>query len=241
MHSAYPSLEIQPPDGDSYIINIEKVRLTVGRDTQNDIVLPNPKRTISRQHCVLEFNDNYWWVVDDKPSANGTFVKRGENQRIDVRTDGKLRLKDNDVIEILDKFLSQDKPVFWKLTFKNLENLTTNAVEQFRHVYLAYSFSQQKLWRVDDTSEAINLRPQAQKLIDYMAKKNQLNNNQLTVCNSEELIKAIYDDAFERNNSDLAHLIYEIRKKIELDSHEPEFLKTEGRRGYTLKVKLLDS
>lgn len=239
MYTGCPSLEIKPPQGDSYTIKIEKLRLTLGRDPHNDIVLPNPKRKISRQHCVLEYHDNYWWVVDESPSANGTFIIRGEGEKIDVRKDGRLRLKHNDIIEILDNLLSPDKPVFWKLTFINIENFITDAVEQFRHVYLTYSFSQQKLSRVNGTSEAINLRPQAKKLIDYMARKNQVNNNQVALCNSEELIKAIYDDSFERNNNDLTHLVWEIRRKVE-SSGEPEFLKTEGRQGYTLKVKLLD-
>jgi DNA-binding winged helix-turn-helix (wHTH) protein len=240
MHPGCPSLEIQPPQGDSYTVKIEKARITVGRDPQNDIVLSNPKRTISRQHCFLEFDDNYWWVVDESPSANGTFIKRGEGEKIDVRKDGRFRLKHNDVIEILDKFLEPDNPVFWKLTFINIETFITDAVEQFKHVYLAYSLSQQKLWRVNSSKEAINLRPQAKKLIDYMAKKNQMNNNQVALCSSEELIKAIYDDGFERSNNDLTHLVWEIRKKLESGCGEAEFLKTEGRQGYTLKVKLLD-
>ncbi|BAZ14668.1 hypothetical protein NIES4071_65120 [Calothrix sp. NIES-4071] len=239
MYSGYPSLEIQPPQGDSYTIRIEKERLTLGRDPHNDIVLPNPKRTISRQHCVLEYHDNCWWVVDERPSANGTFIKRGEGEKIDVRRDGRLCLKHNDIIEILDNLLEPENPVFWKLTFINIENFITDAVEQFQHVYLAYSVSQQRLWRVNGNRETVNLRPQAKKLIDYMANKNHVN-NLVALCSSEELIKAIYDDSFERSNNDLTHLVWEIRRKVESDSGEPEFLKTEGRQGYTLKVKLLD-
>lgn len=59
------------------------------------------------------------------------------------------------------------------------------------------------------------------------------------VCSSVDLIKAIYNGEHNRNN-DLIRLVWEVRKKVEFDSGEPEFLITEGKQGYSLKVKLLD-
>jgi pSer/pThr/pTyr-binding forkhead associated (FHA) protein len=238
MHSVSPFLEIQSPDGEIRCKLIECDRLTVGRDSQNDIELFNPQKTISRIHCVLECQNNSWWIVDDNPSANGTFLQRGQSKEIDVRKDGRLPLQDKDIILILDKLLESNTPVYWKLTFRQPNSDITNPIQQFQCPYLAYSFSQQKLWRVNGTIEEISLRPQVLKLIDCMAQKNKAN-NQRVVCSSEDLIKAIYNDGFERNN-DLIRLVWEVRKKVELDSGEPEFLITEGRQGYSLKVKLLD-
>jgi DNA-binding winged helix-turn-helix (wHTH) protein len=239
MPSSPPFLEIQSPDGEIQTKLIESDRLTVGRDSQNDIELSNEHKTISRKHCVLECQDNSWWIVDDNPSANGTFLQRGQSKEIDVRKDGRLRLQDKDTILILGKLLEPNTPVFWKLTFRQPDSDITNPIQEFQRPYLAYSFSQKKLWRVNGTKEEISLRPQVLKLIDYMAQKNQANNNQRVVCSSEDLIRAIYNDGFERNN-DLIHLVWEVRQKVESDSGEPEFIKTEGRQGYSLKVKLLD-
>lgn len=239
MHSVSPFLEIQSPDGEIQHKFIESDRLTVGRDSQNDIELYNEHKTISRKHCVLECQNNSWWIVDDNPSANGTFLQRDQSKEIDVRKDGRLRLQDKDTILILDKLLEPNTPVYWKLTFRQPHSDITNPIQQFQRPYLAYSFSQQKLWRVNGTTEEIKLRPQVLKLIDCMAQKNKANNNQPVVFSSVDLIKAIYNDGFERNN-DLIHLVWEFRKKVESDSGEPEFLITEGRQGYSLKVKLLD-
>ena len=45
--------------------------LSVGRDADNDIVLEGT--TVSRHHAVLTFHEGRW-CVEDKGSANGTFV-----------------------------------------------------------------------------------------------------------------------------------------------------------------------
>jgi pSer/pThr/pTyr-binding forkhead associated (FHA) protein len=239
MDSVSPFLEIQSPDGEIQRKLIECDRLTVGRDSQNDIELSNEHKTISRKHCVLECQDNSWWIVDDNPSANGTFLQRGQSKEIDVRKDGRLRLQDKDIILILDRLLEPDIAVYWKLTFRQPDSDITNPIQQFQRPSLAYSFSQKKLWRINGTIEEIPLRQQVLKLIDCMAQKNKANNNQRVVCSSEDLIKAIFNDGFERNN-DLIRLVWEFRKKVEFYSGEPEFIITEGRQGYSLKVKLLD-
>ncbi len=44
---------------------------TIGRTTGNDIIIPD--LTVSRHHAVLRFENGHW-VVEDKGSANGTFV-----------------------------------------------------------------------------------------------------------------------------------------------------------------------
>jgi hypothetical protein len=44
---------------------------TIGRVTGNDICIPD--LTVSRQHAVLRF-ENGGWVLEDKNSANGTFI-----------------------------------------------------------------------------------------------------------------------------------------------------------------------
>jgi pSer/pThr/pTyr-binding forkhead associated (FHA) protein len=49
----------------------EKKRLSIGRTSDNDIVLEN--RGVSRKHAQIEFNDNAAVIIDNE-SLNGTFV-----------------------------------------------------------------------------------------------------------------------------------------------------------------------
>ena len=68
----------------------EKPRLTIGRTTDNDIVLDN--RGVSRRHAMIEMGPNDQILIIDNESLNGTFV----NQR-KVTEDV---LKDHDIISI---------------------------------------------------------------------------------------------------------------------------------------------
>lgn len=50
--------------------------LTIGRGPENDVVLPDPDRQISKTHCVLENHNGNLVVVD--LSTNGTFLNYGK-------------------------------------------------------------------------------------------------------------------------------------------------------------------
>jgi pSer/pThr/pTyr-binding forkhead associated (FHA) protein len=67
----------------------EKKRMTIGRTSENDIVLEN--RGVSRRHAQIEFNDSAAVIIDNE-SLNGTFVN---NRRITEEV-----LRDNDQITI---------------------------------------------------------------------------------------------------------------------------------------------
>ena len=54
-----------------------------------------------------------------------------------------------------------------------------------------------------------------------------------------DIILAVWnDDHFGRDNRNINHLVWRIRDKIELDSGEPQFLKTVTGRGYSIDVKI---
>lgn len=67
----------------------EKKRITIGRTTDNDIVLEN--RGVSRKHAMIEFNENAAVIIDNE-SLNGTFVN---NRKITEEV-----LRDADIISI---------------------------------------------------------------------------------------------------------------------------------------------
>ena len=68
----------------------EKQRITIGRTTDNDIVLDN--RGVSRRHAMIEVGPNGQAVIIDNESLNGTFVNQ--------RKVSEEMLKDQDVISI---------------------------------------------------------------------------------------------------------------------------------------------
>lgn len=240
MRSECQFLDVQDPDSNKYTIKLEQDRFSVGRSNGNDIVLPNPDKTISRDHCVLKSEANYWWVVDES-SANGTFVQLSHSDtRIDVRQHGRLQLNNGDVILILGKkLLEGEEPVFWRLTFRDSDK--TEGISGFQpSAYLEYNLSQQKLFLVNGSDQQeIHLSRKERNLIHYMAERNQANNNKPVVCEYQQMITAIWGDSFGHTNNDVTHLVWVIRQKVESDPGEPEFLITEKARGYSLKVKLI--
>jgi type VI secretion system FHA domain protein len=50
--------------------------MTIGRGDENDLVLPDPNKMVSRRHCVIQETDGQVTVVD--VSSNGTFLNYGK-------------------------------------------------------------------------------------------------------------------------------------------------------------------
>ncbi len=64
---------------------------SIGRGPDNDWVLPDPERHLSKRHCVLAYRAGEWQVAD--LSANGTFVNR-ESEAIGAGAPRRLRSGD---------------------------------------------------------------------------------------------------------------------------------------------------
>ncbi len=221
----------------------DQKQINIGRLGNNDIVLPDPQKNISKKHCFLKFDDYDWWIVDER-STNGTFVICQEQDPIDVRLepDCQLALSDKDTILIPYKF-EQDRPYYWKFVFYDPE--VTNFEDNFNlfqpTAKLGYSLSQEKLFNLTTNSkEEVKLSPKQRKFIHYMVFQNQENNNQPIVCSYEELIEAIWEDTFNHSKNDVTLLAWYIRQKIEADSGEPQFLHTVPGRGFLLDIQALN-
>jgi len=245
-----PFLEVTKPNGNQYQIvldeiiaaqNPEEVYISIGRQASNHISLSDPHKTISRHHCSLQYKDNSWWIVDCG-SANGTFIQREIDQpEIDVRSEDQLSLRSGDYIMILGELTSEDQPKFWRIEF--VDPGETNYIPYKQSVHrIEYSLCEQRLFRlIARCRESVSLGEQEHSLVDYMCRKNSKNNNQTTTCEYDELIKAVWDDdSFGRDKRNINHLVWRIRDKIELDSGEPQFLKTVKGRGYRLEIKVID-
>jgi len=74
--------------------------LTIGRGDDNDWVLPDPARIVSKHHCTIHENDSCFELVDH--SANGVSVNNGadrlpKGQPIEISHGDKFRLGDYEI------------------------------------------------------------------------------------------------------------------------------------------------
>ena len=249
MNSEYPFIKVTKPDKTQYDLDLgtiidtsdKEVCVYIGRQSNNDIVLSDPQKKISRHHCSLQYRSNRWWIVDEG-SSNGTFLQREIDQpEIDVRSEDRIALRSGDYILILGELSSSGQPIFWRLEF--IDPGETSQVSQMESVHsIEYNLSKQTLYRnIARRRDSISLSGQERALIDYMSRKNHQNGDRPTLCEYDELILAVWNDnSFNRNKQHINHLVWRIRDKIELDSGEPQFLKTVTGRGYLIELKIIE-
>ena len=249
MKVEYPFLKATKPDGTQYTIELEnvidrrsrEVCISIGRQSNNHIVLSDPQKKISRHHCLLEYRENRWWIVDDS-SANGTFLQREiDRPEIDVRSEDAIALRSGDLILILGNLDSAQQPVFWRLEF--IDPGETNRVYEIQAIHsIEYSLSQQTLFRnLSRRRDLVSLGEQERSLINYMSRKNYQNQDRTSLCEYDELIQAVWHNgSFGRDRRHINHLVWRVREKIELDSGEPQFLRTVKGRGYCLDIRVLE-
>ena len=249
MNQEYPFIKATKPDGAQYVIDLssiidrqpKEVCICIGRLSNNDIVLSDPHKTISRHHCSIQYQNNRWWIIDEG-SANGTFLQREiDRPEIDVRSEDRVALRSGDYILILGELSPEGQPIFWRLEF--IDPGETNWVSSMQTVHsIEYSLTQQILYRnIARRRDSISLSGQERALINYMSRKNNQNGDRATLCEYDELILAVWnDDSFNRNRQHINNLVWRIRDKIELDSGEPQFLKTVTGRGYSIELKIIE-
>jgi hypothetical protein len=229
-----PFLEVYGPDGHTFRIDLTKERMTIGRLREfNDIALePDPQQLVTRKaHCSVEREGGPWWVVDNG-SVNRTFVQRGDVVEI-VR--GRSLLSGDTSIRILGRMTEEGEALYWQLNFRDPLG-TRPAAQTTRPAYLIYDWIQARLFRVDGPirQEIRDLRPQEHKLIRYMDQRNRANGNVPVMCTYEELIGAIWGEDLNRTESEINHLVWELRQKLEPEPKEPRFLETVRGLGYRL-------
>lgn len=234
MSELLPFLQIYGPDTQTFRVDLTKERTTVGRfEVFNDIALePDPQSLVTRKgHCTIERDMKGWWVVDNA-SVNRTFIRHNGTMEI-VR--GRAPLGDGDIILILGKLTETGTPVYWELTFNDpLPTQSAGLVQQ--DACLEYDWVQAKLFIIDGTTrqEVHHLPPQEHKLIRYMAQRNQANGNVPVMCSYEDLITAVWGDEPLHKETEINHLVWALRKKLEPDPRNPIFLQTVQGLGYRL-------
>lgn len=77
--------------------SMDRGMMAIGRNSDNDWVLPDPQRLISGKHCVIQYKDGRYYLTDN--STNGVeLVKAG----IRLRKGNSEPLQDGEVIRIGD-------------------------------------------------------------------------------------------------------------------------------------------
>jgi type VI secretion system protein len=74
---------------------LNKGSLTIGRNSTNDMVLPDPKKVISGQHCVITEKNQQYYLKDT--STNGVILNSNESV---IGRGNTVHLKDGDIIKI---------------------------------------------------------------------------------------------------------------------------------------------
>ncbi len=238
MEEDLPFLDVSGPSGQHFRVDLTKDRITIGRlELFNDVALePDPQHLITRKvHCSLERDASGWWVVDNG-SLNRTFRRR--ESEIEV-VQGRARLEDWNSVLILGKLTESGEPSYWELTFRDPMG-TRPSMQLPVLAYLEYDWIQAKLFRVSGPKrqEIQDLRPQEHKLIRYMDQRNRANGNVPVMCTSEELLAAVWGEEALHTDTDLAHLVWELRQKLEPNPKEPRFLETVRGLGYRLVTRL---
>lgn len=265
LEEKYPYVEVKNPKGDKSIISLEAICLgeyeyfTIGRSERNHLVIEDPQKFISREHCRIKKEGEYVWIIDDasgssgKPSASGTFLRcaMGGND-LDVRSEGRLRLQQGDTFYFIGE-LVDDRPLFWEFTFHDPSSTlgiedyipSKSSTPQKNNPLvgdIVYSLEYSRPLRYTGQGwEIINLSGQLAALLNCMARKN-ADKGTPRLCTYEELKKAVWGDTnLNRTNSEINTLIYRIRQKIESDPSEPQYIKNLKTDGYVLYMNFLDN
>lgn len=236
-----PYFDIKGPEGETFRVEIKTDRLTVGRMEQwNDISLsPDPQQLISRKaHCSIEYNQG-WWLVDNG-SVNRSFLRRQSTEALEV-VQGRSSLRDGDVVCILGQLLEDGDQRYWELTFHDpaITKPAGSANAPTREALLEYDWAQARLHRIEHgyRKELGPLRPQEHKFLRYMAQRNRANDGEPVLCTFEELIEAVWGEENIVPEADLVHLVWQLRRKIERDPKQPQFLEIVRGLGYRLQLR----
>jgi hypothetical protein len=207
------NLTVSAPDGArGPRLHLAGDRVTVGRLPElNDIALePDPEHLVTRaEHCAFERSGSTWTLVDGG-SVNGTYVRRaGELKRVE----GRLPLRDGDVVCILGSMNHQDGARYFQLDYETAaDSQATRAVREpaAAEECLSYDADEARLVLVSrGERHELHIRAQAHKLVAYMAERSP------ALCTHAELMDAVWGDEPMHSREELAKIVWELRKELE--------------------------
>lgn len=210
--SAATVLVSGPEGGRPAVVDLFGERVTVGRLPElNDIALePDPEHLVTRaEHCAFERAGSTWSIVDGG-SVNGTFVRRsGELKRVE----GRLPLRNGDVVCILGSIDHQDGARYFELEYEaSADSQATRAALKSEEAEecLSYDADEARLVLVlRGERHELHIRAQAHKLVAYMAERSP------ALCTHAELMEAVWGDEPMHSREELAKIVWELRRQLE--------------------------
>ena len=229
------------PDGQRLAsVRLTRPRVSVGRlAAANDVALaPDPDRLVSRVgHCAFEHAGESWFVVDGG-SVNGTFLRRAGTLE---RVAGRRALHEGDVVCVLASLEEDGERRFFELFFSGEDDSEATraapvAARTDGDACLRYDAEEARLVvdRAGGVHE-IRIRAQAHRLVRYMAERNAAIGGAPALCTHDELIRAVWADEPMHTRTELAKLVWELRRALE-PFGAAELVESERRRGYRLRT-----
>jgi DNA-binding winged helix-turn-helix (wHTH) protein len=229
------------PDGAKLAeLRLAGERVSVGRlAAANDIALdPDPQRLVTRvAHCTFEREGGSWFVVDGG-SVNGTFLKRGDALE---QVPGRSLLQDGDVVCVLATLAEDGERSYFELVFQGASDSQATRAAPLRAAQpavrcLRYDPTQARLLVVRglETHE-ITIRAQAHRLVGYMAERNAAIGGAPALCTHDELMRAVWADEPMHSRTELAKLVWELRRQLE-PFGAADLIESERRRGYRIRT-----
>ena len=201
-----------PEGGQPAAFELSGDRMTIGRLPElNDIALePDPEHLVTRaEHCTFERSGSTWSNVDGG-GVNGTYVRRGGELK---RVEGRLPLRDGDVVCILGSINHQDGARYFELAYEtSADSQATRAAAEpvATEGCLSYDADEARLTLVmRGQRHELHIRAQAHKLVAYMAERSP------ALCTHAELMDAVWGDEPMHSREELAKIVWELRKQLE--------------------------
>jgi len=201
-----------PEGGQPAALELSGDRMTIGRLPElNDIALePDPEHLVTRaEHCAFERSGSTWSIVDGG-SVNGTYVRRGGELK---RVEGRLPLRDGDVVCILGSMNHQDGARYFELAYETTSDSQATraaATPEAAEECLSYDADEARLTLVmRGQRHELHIRAQAHKLVAYMAERSP------ALCTHAELMDAVWGNEPMHSREELAKIVWELRKELE--------------------------
>jgi DNA-binding response OmpR family regulator len=188
-------------------------------------------------HCAFELHGGSWFAVDGG-GVNGTFLRRGATLE---RITGRRALDDGDVVCVLAA-LEDGERSFFELVFHRADDsqatraAPASAAHTAERGCLRYEAAQARLV-LEHAGERreIQVRAQAHRLVSHMAARNAAVGGAPALCTHDELIRAVWADEPMHSRTELARLVWELRRALE-PFGAAGLVESERRRGYRLRT-----
>jgi pSer/pThr/pTyr-binding forkhead associated (FHA) protein len=253
-----PHLEVHSPTGRTWTVELVGPRMTIGRptpDNQPDIPLePDPLRWVSRNHCELHEESGNWYLCDnreeDRRKSNPTRLRRAGGGPADHLVIDRIPLQHGDVIRIRGLQSRQKEELYWQFIFivgsaeTSLDPYQTWAVKLSTQPSgpaqdcVEYDFIRAGLFRHSGGRRIeVALTGQQHALVRHLAETSRDNGGGPVACPYAELIEAIWGpNPYGKTRQSLRDVVFDLRKKLELDPGDPYLLQTVTNYGYRLNL-----